>query len=112
MDDGKIEHAFARAKYEGCRGGINMETHDSDMVMVETFPPKSLLDFMRATDRRLIVLRQQTIQDLETLQEIIRLEEEQVLNLDETLARVLEFYRRFIPYKEHEEKRRITTNTL
>ena len=77
------------------------ETIDGEMVI---FPPKSLLDFMRATDRRLIVLRQQTIRHLETLQEIIRLEEDQALSLDETLARLLVFYRRFVPYREHEKE--------
>ena len=77
------------------------ETIDGEMVI---FPPKSLLEFMLATDRRLTVLRQQTIQDLETLQEIIRLEEDQALSLDETLAQVLTFYLRFIPYKEQEEE--------
>ena len=75
------------------------ETVDSEMLMVETFPPKNILDLMCSTNRRDIRLRQQNIQDLRTLQDIILMEEDRALSLDETLARVLAFYRRFVPLR-------------
>lgn len=92
------------AKYKGRCGGIDVETLDSKIFMAETFPPKNILDLMSAEDRRDIMLRQQNIQDLKTLQKIILIEEERVLSLDMILTRVLAFYRRFVPYEEHGEE--------
>jgi len=39
------------------------------------------------------------LQDLFTLQNVILTQEDRVLSVDEVLTRVLEFYRRFVPYR-------------
>ena len=44
-------------------------------------------------------LRKENVQSLKAIQNVFSVYEDQILSLDEVLARVLEFYRRFVPYK-------------
>ena len=48
---------------------------------------------------RELQLRLHNLKDLETLRRVINEEEEKFLSVDEVLARVLEFYGRFVPFK-------------
>lgn len=53
------------------------------------------------SDLRDICLRQENTRALEALREIILIEEDNVLSVDEVLGRVLDFYARFVPFKEY-----------
>jgi len=43
-------------------------------------------------------LRMKNMNDLRTLQEIMRNEEDKIYSLDEVLSRILSFYGKFVPY--------------
>jgi len=45
-----------------------------------------------------LILRSKNMNDLRTLQEIMRIEEDKIYSLDEVLSRVLSFYGKFVPY--------------
>jgi hypothetical protein len=42
----------------------------------------------------------QNTRHLKAVQKIILIEEDRVLSIDEVLARILDFYGRFVPFKE------------
>jgi hypothetical protein len=44
------------------------------------------------------MISERTLRTLESIQDVIMVEEGKELCLDETLERVLSFYRRFVPY--------------
>ncbi len=48
--------------------------------------------------RNAVVLNDRTMRDLELLNEVILIEEGNALNLGETVARVLDHYRKYVPY--------------
>ena len=48
--------------------------------------------------RNAVVLNDRTIRDLELLNTVILSEEGNALNLGETVARVLDHYRKFVPF--------------
>jgi histidyl-tRNA synthetase len=45
-----------------------------------------------------INIKDENLQNLEKIQSVVQMEEGQKVNLDETLAKILAFYRRFVPY--------------
>ena len=50
-------------------------------------------------DIRDLNLSQENIRDLKTIQRMYRIYEDEFLSVDEVLSRVLEFYRKFVPYR-------------
>ena len=50
-------------------------------------------------DVRDLNLSKENIVDLKTIQRVFMMYEDEFLSLDEVLSRVLEFYRRFVPYR-------------
>jgi hypothetical protein len=44
-------------------------------------------------------LSKENIVDLKTIQRVYMMYEDEFLSLDEVLSRVLEFYRKFVPYR-------------
>ena len=50
-------------------------------------------------DVRDLNLNKENILDLKIIQRVFMMYEDEFLSLDEVLARVLEFYRKFIPYR-------------
>jgi hypothetical protein len=50
-------------------------------------------------DVRDLNLSKQNIVDLKTIQRVYMMYEDEFLSLDEVLSRVLEFYRKFVPYR-------------
>ncbi len=69
------------------------------MLVEETEVPVELMGLITESHRRELKLSRQNTKDLRTIQEVISLEEDKELTLAEVLARVLSFYRRFVPYK-------------
>jgi len=77
---------------------VNVDPSRYNEVLVDKAPPEEPLDLFSEADRRDLLLRERNIRDLRSIQKIILLEEELELSLDETLARVLSFYGRFVPF--------------
>jgi len=50
-------------------------------------------------DVRDLNLSKENIVDLKIIQRVFMMYEDEFLSLDEVLSRVLEFYRRFVPYR-------------
>jgi hypothetical protein len=50
-------------------------------------------------------ISEQNKKSLESIREMIEVEEEKTLTLDETLGRVLKHYRRFVPFQLYEAQR-------
>ena len=50
-------------------------------------------------DVRDLNLSKENIVDLKTIQRVFMMYEDEFLSLDEVLSRVLEFYRKFVPYR-------------
>jgi hypothetical protein len=48
--------------------------------------------------RNVVVLNDRTMRDLELLNKVIFYEEDNTLNLGETVARVLDHYRKYVPF--------------
>jgi hypothetical protein len=55
----------------------------------------------RPADLRDIRLRKENSQIINAIQEIILAEEDRVMSRDEVLSRILGFYGRYVPFKEH-----------
>ena len=81
-----------------------METVDVGILEGEGEPLQEILDYTSDADRHQLRLRRQNIRDLRTLQKVILVEEDRVLNMDQVLSRVLAFYSNFVPYKEETGK--------
>lgn len=60
---------------------------------------KMHLSLLSPFDKRDLKLRKKNVQSLKAIQNVFSVEEDQILSLDEVMARVLEFYRKFVPYK-------------
>lgn len=76
-----------------------MGRHEIDLMSVGETIRESEREYLRPSDARDIRLRKQNLQDLFTLQNVILTQEDRVLSVDEVLTRVLEFYRKFVPYR-------------
>lgn len=83
---------------ECLEGGLT-ERLDSEMFQGENDLPDDILGLLGAADQRVLRLRQENMTNLRAIQKIILFEEDRALALDEVLARVLAFYRRFVPYR-------------
>lgn len=77
---------------------VNVDPFRYSEVLVDEAPPEEPPDLFSEADQRDLLLRERNIRDLRSIQKIILLEEELELSLDETLARVLSFYGRFVPF--------------
>lgn len=73
--------------------------HAIEMLIEEIEVPEEFRDFITESHRRELALRRQNTEDLRSIQKVVSLEEEKEPTLEEVLARVLSFYRRFVPYK-------------
>lgn len=77
---------------------VNVDPFRYSEVLADKAPTEEPLDLFSETVRRDMLLRERSIWNLRSIQKIILLEEELELSLDETLARVLSFYGRFVPF--------------
>ncbi len=73
--------------------------HANEMLMEEIEVPEEFRELITESHRRELALRMQNAEALRSIQKVISLEEDKELTLEEVLARVLSFYRRFVPYK-------------
>jgi hypothetical protein len=76
-----------------------MENLDNGMLLEEIGLPVEVRAKLKEAHLRDLDIRKQNLRDLRAIQNVILLEEAQNLSLDEVLARLLTFYRRFVPYK-------------
>lgn len=76
-----------------------MGRHELDVRSIGESITEGEIRHLRPSDARDITLRKQNLQDLFTLQNVILTQEDRVLSVDEVLTRVLEFYRKFVPYR-------------
>lgn len=97
----QMRERFGLAPAPGTVDGVSecIETDFAETLIVENDTIADILELPGEADLRDIMLRRQNIQDLKAIQNIITEEEDRVLSLDETLKRVLVFYRRFVPFK-------------
>ena len=75
-----------------------METFENKFVSEMDLQSISLED-LNEEEIRLLKTMEQNMRDLQRIQHIYLMEEDRNLTLDEVLARVLSFYRKYIPYK-------------
>jgi len=75
-----------------------METFENKFISEMDLQSISL-DSLNEEEIGLLKTMEQNIQDLKRIQYIYLMEEDKNLTLDEVLARVLIFYRKYIPYK-------------
>jgi hypothetical protein len=54
---------------------------------------------LKEDDVRDLKLSKENMVDLKTIQRVFMMYEDEFLSLDEVLSRVLEFYRKFVPYR-------------
>lgn len=76
-----------------------MENLDNGMLLEEIELPVEVKAKLKEAHLRDLDIRRQNVRDLRAIQKVISLEEAKNLSLDEVLARLLSFYRRFVPYK-------------
>lgn len=76
-----------------------MGRHELDVINIGESLTECEIEYLRPSDARDIKLRRQNLQDLFTLQNVILSQEDNALSVDEVLTRVLEFYRRFVPFR-------------
>ena len=77
-----------------------MENLGNEMLLEEIELPVEARAKLKGVHLRDLDIRRQNVRDLRAIQDVISLEEAQDLSLDEVLARLLSFYRRFVPYKQ------------
>jgi len=70
-----------------------------EVLDIETDDLENDLLFLSEADVSDLKLRKQNLLDLKIIQKMYSTYEEEFLSLDEVLTRVLEFYRKFVPYK-------------
>ena len=75
-----------------------METLENKFVS-DIYYQSISLDSLNEEEIRLLKTMEQNIQDLKRIQFIYLMEEDKNLTLDQVLARVLSFYRKYVPYK-------------
>ena len=69
------------------------------MFSIEIDESEENLIFLNESDIKDLELRKTNLKDLKTIQKMYLIYENEALSIDETLSRVLEFYRKFVPYK-------------
>ena len=75
-----------------------METFEYKLVSEVDLPSISVSS-LSEEESRLLKTMEQNIQDLKRIQFVYLMEEDKNLTLAEVLARILSFYRKYIPYK-------------
>lgn len=76
-----------------------MEMSEYGTILSECSFLEDTFESTRPSVKRDLTLRKENIQSLKAIQNVISFYEDEILSLDEVLARVLEFYRKFVPYK-------------
>ena len=71
---------------------------DSKQTLLELPPALRFAEDATLADGNAVLLSDETMRDLEALNRVILIEEDRVLSLGETVARVLDFYRRFVRF--------------
>ena len=56
---------------------------------------------LRPSDLRDLNLRRENVQAIKAIQSIIMKEEDTVMSRDEVLSRILDFYSRYVPFKDY-----------
>jgi hypothetical protein len=72
---------------------------DYDMLIEDIEIPEHIKCRLNEPHRRDLTIRRQNVEDLRAIQKVISIMDENEVTMDEVLARVLSFYRRFVPYK-------------
>jgi hypothetical protein len=80
-------------------GVFLVENLGNEMLLEEIGLPVEIKAKLKEGHLRDLEIRRQNVRDLRAIQKVIFLEEAQNMSLDEVLARLLTFYRRFVPYK-------------
>jgi hypothetical protein len=70
-----------------------------DTLRIDIDESEEELTSLNESDIKDLKLRKTNLKDLKTIQKMYFVYENEALSIDETLSRVLEFYRKFIPYK-------------
>lgn len=76
-----------------------MENIENEMLIGDIEIPTRIREGVSEHHLRDLAVRRQNIEDLRAIQKVISVMEENDPTLDEVLARVLSFYRRFVPYR-------------
>lgn len=71
---------------------------DYEQTEIEVPPVLRFAEDGILADGNAVLLSDETLRDLEALNRVILVEEDRVLSLGETVARVLDFYRRFVRF--------------
>jgi hypothetical protein len=69
-----------------------------EMNQTELLAPELIQEVFSDSDQHDIVLGLQNLNDLRSLQKVILVEEDKIMNLDEILSRVIKFNRRFVSF--------------
>jgi hypothetical protein len=69
-----------------------------EMNQTELLSPESIQEVYNNTDQHDLALRLQNLSDLNSIQNVILVEDDKVMNLDEGLSRIIKFYKRFVPF--------------
>lgn len=77
---------------------LMMETIATEMNTDELLSIDEIQVIEPASIRRDLSLKLQNMKDLRSLQGVIITEEDRAMSIDEVLARVLKFYRRYVPF--------------
>lgn len=76
-----------------------MQNLENEMLIEDIEILNRIREVVSEHHLRDLAVRRQNIEDLRAIQKVISVMEESDPTLDEVLARVLSFYRRFVPYK-------------
>lgn len=76
-----------------------VENLENEMLIGDIEIPNRIREGVSEHHLRELAVRRQNIEDIRAIQKVISVMEESDLTLDEVLARVLSFYRRFVPYR-------------
>jgi AhpD family alkylhydroperoxidase len=78
-------------------GGNEEMEYIIEMNQTELLAPELIQEVFSDSDRYDLALKLQNLNDLKSLQNVILVEEDKIINLDEVQSRVIKFYRRFVP---------------
>lgn len=76
-----------------------MENIENEMLIGDIEIPNHIGKVVSENHLRDLAVRRQNIEGLRAIQKVISVMEESDPTLDEVLARILSFYRRFVPYR-------------
>jgi hypothetical protein len=86
---------------------VEIETSSQEMCMsIQSNTHRSSIPILRPADKRDLFLKHKNMLSIKAIQTIIMKEENIVLSQDEVLQRILDFYGRFVPYKEYMTQRK------